>query len=61
MDLEQELQELKAEYVKNILSLPDVNEKGYPNILKLEFKKRAKRKGTLGSSVMINFPKDENY
>lgn len=35
---------LKAETVKNILSLPDFDEKGYPNILKLEFAKRLKAK-----------------
>ena len=35
---------LKAETVKNILSLPDYDEKGYPNILKLEFKRRLKAK-----------------
>ena len=39
--------QLKAETVKNILSLPDVDEKGYPNILKLEFKKRLKAKRKL--------------
>lgn len=35
---------LKAETVKNILSLPDYDEKGYPNILKIEFAKRLKKK-----------------
>lgn len=35
---------LKAETVKNILSLPDYDGKGYPNILKIEFKKRLKAK-----------------
>jgi len=35
---------LKAETVKNILSLPDFDEKGYPNILKLKFAKRLKAK-----------------
>jgi hypothetical protein len=37
-------QKLKAETVKNILSLPDYDEKGYPNILKMEFVKRLKAK-----------------
>lgn len=36
--------QLKAEIVKNILSLPDYDEKGYPNILKKEFVKRLKAK-----------------
>ena len=38
------IKRLKAETVKNILSLPDFDEKGYPNILKLEFAKRLKAK-----------------
>ena len=36
--------QLKAETVKNILSLPDYDEKGYPNILKMELVKRLKAK-----------------
>lgn len=35
---------LKEQTVKNILELPDVDEKGYPNILKMELVKRLKAK-----------------
>ena len=38
------IKKLKEQTIKNILSLPDYDEKGYPNILKLEFKKRLKAK-----------------
>jgi len=41
---DKKLQQLKAEFVKNILSLPDYDEKGYPNTLKLAFAKRLKAK-----------------
>ena len=38
------VKKLKEETIKNILSLPDYDEKGYPNILKIEFVKRLKAK-----------------
>lgn len=38
------VKKLKEQTVKNILSLPDVDEKGYPNSLKIEFAKRLKAK-----------------
>jgi len=41
---DKKLKQLKAEFVKNILSLPDYDEKGYPNTLKLAFAKRLKAK-----------------
>ncbi len=41
---DKKIKQLKAETVKNILSLPDYDEKGYPNSLKLAFAKRLKAK-----------------
>ena len=38
------VKKLKEETIKNILSLPDIDEKGYPNILKMELVKRLKAK-----------------
>ena len=38
------VKKLKEQTVKNILLLPDYDEKGYPNILKLEFAKKLKAK-----------------
>jgi len=58
------LQELKAGWVKNILSLPDYDEKGYPNILKMELARRvklkARKKKFPSPDMMINLTqKDE--
>ena len=38
------VKKLKEQTVKNILQLPDYDEKGYPNSLKIEFAKRLKAK-----------------
>ena len=38
------VKKLKEQTVKNILELPDYDEKGYPNILKIELVKRLKAK-----------------
>ena len=38
------VKKLKEQTIKNILSLPDIDEKGYPNILKMELVKRLKAK-----------------
>ena len=38
------VKKLKEQTVKNILELPDYDEKGYPNIFKLEIVKRLKAK-----------------
>lgn len=42
-----DVKKLKEETLKNILELPDYDEKGYPNILKMELAKRLKAKRKL--------------
>ena len=41
------VKKLKEQTIKNILSLPDIDEKGYPSILKMELVKRLKAKRKL--------------